>query len=238
MAINTQTYRGQRIIRYFDSSTKKTVGGIAPVHFFDHFLGKTGAFSATGAAIWGLLDTSAAGDTTPVVKDDATGGAFTIKLDATDEAQLSGIYFGDCQPFDVTACPIFETTVTITSASMTGIKLVMGLASAHNATFDNIATNLWFRLDGSLALLVEGDDGTTDTDDQSAGVTWTTATSKTLRIEADSLSAVRFFVDGVSVGTVAVAAATGNLQPYFAITKASGTTLATVDIDSVRVMTL
>ena len=60
---------------------------------------------------------------------------------------------------------------TLTVEGPTAQSLTIGLASAFNATLDSVATNLWFRYIASLVPVIEGDDGTTDTDDQATGVT-------------------------------------------------------------------
>lgn len=237
--LTTRNYSADRINRMYDAATDVTLNVNAPVNFFDDFYGKTGATVASGSGIWTALDTSSAGDTTPVIGA-LSGGSFKILLDATEEAQLSGLTFGDKLNFNLDTALIFETKFTITSADMTGITAVWGLATAHNATADSITTNAWFRLQGSLAALIESDDGTTDRDDKTTGVTLVTATSYVFRIECLGGFA-NYYINGANVttagtGTTFPLPASNNLvQPYFALAKASGATLCVLDIDYCRV---
>ena len=48
---------------------------------------------------------------------------------------------------------------------------------------------------------IEGDDGTTDTDDTDSTIDWAENTFATFRIDATNLSAVKFYVDDVLVPT-------------------------------------
>ena len=60
---------------------------VAPVVFYDDFLG-----NALATAAWGTRDTGAA---TEAVVADAANGAVGLALDATNEIQLAGIDWAD-----------------------------------------------------------------------------------------------------------------------------------------------
>ncbi len=124
---------------------------------------------------------------------------------------------------------------TVTTAQ----TAIIGLGSAFDTTLSNIVSNLWFRLSASLAVTIEGDDGTTDTDAQAASpaTTLVADTYYVFHIDATNLSAVKFFIDDVSMGTVSVPllSASTPLQFIGGLKKASGTGTITMTIDYWRI---
>lgn len=207
------------------------------VEMFEEFLAQSGSSSLPN---W-LKGVTAGAGGSPVAdfKDSADGGQFELSTDNTSEAQIAGLYGEDKLFVDITRNPIFEARVSIAPAGATFTadeRVVIGLASARNATLDSIAVHAWFRVEGaSNVLLVEGDDGTTDTDDQSAVVSFTKGSFHTYRIDASDLSAVAFYVDGALVGTVSIPLATGNLQPIIEHQRDAGTEENTILIDYVDI---
>lgn len=191
------------------------------------------ASSGTLPAPWGTQDTSAAGSPTLDYSDDAAGGQYVLKLAADNEVEAITLYFADQLVFDITKGLIFQARIKIdpdvTGAGgdlAAGDIIVCGLASARNATLDNIATHAWFRFEGANHnILVESDDGTTDDDDNDTGVDWVDATFVDLAIDCTNLSAIGFYVDGVRVAQTSAAAATGNVQPFIEVTKAAAANL-------------
>ena len=75
--------------------------------------------------------------------------------------------------------------------------------------------------------MLEGDDSTTNTDDQatSPATSIVDDTYITVAIDLSDTSAVKFYIDQVFVGTVAIAAiaSTDLLQPYIEMQRAAGT---------------
>ena len=168
--------------------------------------------------------------TTPTVAcatDD--GGCVDLATTSTSEGQLAVLYQNDVLMYDVRKIhqawwvAKFVATDAVTN-------LALGLASAHNTTLDSVATNAWFRVIGATsqtAVVVETDDGTTDTDDKAAG-SLTTVYKKFLIDFTQGLGDVRFFIDGarVAAGTTFNMSSLGaglNVQPYCSFAKASGT---------------
>lgn len=162
----------------------------------------------------------------------ARGGQISLILATTNEAELTGVNWADNLTVDAFRGPIMEFRMSITpdvtgagGLFAAGDILVAGLASAHNATADSIVTNAWFRFEGAnLNITCETDDGTTDSDDQDTLVDYVSGTFLTLKIDMTTLSAVKFYVNGVLKKTLSMAAivATGTgLQPYFALRKAA-----------------
>lgn len=205
------------------------LGGLRYTGVFEDFLADAGA---TLPKPWGTQDTSSAGSPTLDYVADQAGGKYVMKLATTTEAEAITLYWADQLMIDVTKNPLFlaylkiESDVTGTGGVFAaGDKLVCGLASARNATLDNIATNAWFSFCGANHnILVETDDGTHDTDDQDTGVDWSEDTETFLAIDAADLSDVRFYVDGVDVTPstgMNMHHATGNLQVFVELTKAS-----------------
>lgn len=178
---------------------------------------------------WGTQDTSAAGSPTLDYVADAAGGRYVLKLATDNEVEAITLYWADQLMIDITKKPVIEFRIKVESdvtgaggLFAAGDKLVMGLASNRNATLDNVTTNAWFMFTGANHnIYVESDDGTTDTDDTDSGADWAENTFVTLRIDCTNLAAVKFYVDNVLKAQTAISAATGNVQPFFELTKAA-----------------
>lgn len=210
----------------------------ALICFFDWFnRGQT--YSTTpGFNGWTIKDTSSAG--TPTYANQ-NGGGVKLLCDNTSEAQIVTLYQND-----VLAVPLLNLQRVRFSAKVSGIDavttLVMGMASAQNDTADSVATNAWFRMQGSAstsAIVAETDDGTTDNDDVATGATLS-STSKEFIIDfSRGITDIRFFVDGQPVAlatTFSMNAATSTtyVQPFVQLQKASGTGVPAVTIDHIE----
>lgn len=211
--------------------------------FIDNF-NRAQAFTTTpGQNGWTILDVSSAGTPTYLtVTED--GGAADLAFDSQSEAQTVVLYNNDVLIYDVRQIKSVWWILKVTAFSAVS-TLTAGVASAYNATPDSVATNAWFRMQGSVsttALLVETDDAVTDNDDKATGATLGTTYKKLLIDFTNGISDVRFFVDGARVGMGNGAAANDgrfdmsgltaglNVQPYISLQKASGAT-----VDAVRV---
>jgi hypothetical protein len=178
---------------------------------------------------WGKQDTSAAGSPTTDFSADVAGGVYVMKLDTTNEVEAITLYFADQLTVNIAKKPVLRFRLKVESdvtgaggLFAAGDKLVMGFASARNATLDNVVTNAWFMFAGANHnIYTESDDGTTDTDDQDSGVDWAENTYADFRIDCTELGAVKFFVNGVLVATRSIPLATGVVQPFFELTKAA-----------------
>ncbi len=194
---------------------------------------------------WLLQDTSSAGTPVTDYVDDEVNGRYELTSDSQAEAQALGLNFNDVLLLDPALGPILEAGVIWTPAGAAGTaetRFVVGLASARNATLDSIAEHAWFRVEGaSMALLVEGDDGTTDTNDQATAVTVVKDSLLRLQIDMTDLSAVAFKAKvgsgaWVSCGTVDISDASGLMQPFIEYQKDSGATVNTLTVDYVKVL--
>jgi len=179
--------------------------------------------------------TRTAGSPLAGIVDDTANGEAKFETTATNEAQVSGFDWEDQLLIPATRRPVVAFRLkhdTITTAQ----RAVWGLASAYNATFDSVTSNLWFRLQAAMDLLVEGDDGTTDTDDSDTGENETADTYAIYVIDARDLSAVRFYKNDRLLSTVAVSALTVSslLQIVGWLQKDSGTGAVDMVFDWIR----
>lgn len=209
---------------------------------FEDFLGN--AVNTTSGP-WAISDTSSGG--TPTYVNTAgvgNDGRFVVTLDSTSEAEIVDLYWGDKLPIDIDKGPIayFRLQFPSMAANET---VCWGLASARNATLNNVAANLWFKIegdDGALGVVVESDDGATDHDDK-VGFTASAATDYEWKIDCTTKTDVRFYYRATLGGTwtrlasgttFTMANYTAGLQPFVRVAKASGTTQPTINIDYIR----
>jgi hypothetical protein len=190
--------------------------------------------------------------TTPTVAKVANevNGVWRATLAATSEAETAGVDFGDSLMLNIPTAggthvnavtkPIFEAYVRIPTALTTAQTVVIGLATAFNATLTSIAEYAWFRFTANMNVLIEGKDGTTTTlaqVPQSGTLTLTANQFYLFTIDMTFLDAVRFHVDDGYLGSVNMSALTAamKLQPAIYLQKASGVTTPTLDIDTAHV---
>lgn len=232
----------------YDKSTAESLVPMFPIVFYDDFLGADTAIptSAESGCKWLGKIVKTSGNPTVAKEADGIGGVVALALDNTDEAQGAGLYWGDQESLSLEKGLIFEARVTFSVLPLTGtetVQAVFGLAGAYSAAPDDIDCNAWFRVESSAntALLWETDDNVTDDDDNDASITLVAGTYNIFRIDATDISAVKFYVDGVLVGTGSMAGLTGaigNVQPYFMVSKAvsaHNTGTGTMKIDYVRI---
>lgn len=170
--------------------------------------------------------------------------AYVITSDATSEGQSGQLTHGDQLTINPAKNPVFEAWVELTPAGATFTadeRVVVGLVSPHtNAedALDSATNNVWFRMEGAnLNVLVEADDGTTDTDDQDSGIDWVKGQLHHFKIDMANLSDIKFYVDGVEQTGAAVAASalSASLQPIFCVQRDAGTEVNTVEVKRYRV---
>ena len=77
--MSTKGFNANGHLTFYDSSTHERTMPFAPVTYYDDFLGD--AIDAK----WTLLDTSGAGDTTPLLGADIANGTVQMPLDTDDE---------------------------------------------------------------------------------------------------------------------------------------------------------
>jgi len=228
------------MIEYFETATQERVGNVAALGFYDDFYGK--AIDTTFT--WTAIDVSAVGLTTPVlIADSATAGAcglVSLPLDATSEAQETGLTWGDQRTLVLNAGVQFECRLAYHTLPTTLGIAVFGLAADKNAVADSVTESIWFRSDASGAITVENDDtGAGETSKVATGITMVADVFHIFRIDCTTPTAIQFFIDGNRVATattfsMAAAAAALKLQPYFHLAKASGTGIGEIYLDYCR----
>jgi len=222
----------------YDKATFESVLGMFPVVFYDDFIGAAGGSIFDGTIRWAVIDV---GDATEAIVADSANGQFLLHLAATSEAEDAVLYMGDNKNFDVGSGLIFECRLDMAVVPGTGVCAVFGMAGDHNLDKDSVTEHAWFRLQASAALLAESDDTTNDNNDIATGITLVAGTYNIFRIDFTDLTDVKFYVDGARVasGTTFdmsnLTAAEQQMQPYFSLDKASGTTLGDLNIDYVRI---
>jgi hypothetical protein len=214
------------------------------VHVFEDFVGR--ALNVTDG-IFAVKDTSAAGTPTQAIVADAADGQFAMAFSNTNEAQILTLYTNDEQNIPSAKKPVVifrlktvaETGGAIDSATI----LAFGLASAQNDTLDSVASHAWFRLSGSQVLTLESDDGTTDNDDKTTGVTLTDDTFYEFMVDATVRTDVKFYYRASTAEQwtrlgnqgVTFTVDSAALQPFVQIQKAADTNTDAVRIDYVSV---
>lgn len=210
--------------------------------FFQDFLGGWTDAQDVGA----IYDASASGSPTTAVVTAGSNGQLQLKAASTSEAEDIAYYWGDKLQIPGNARNIyFEARIQIPTAITTNEDVVIGLSSAiDTTTLDNITRNLWFRLPATMALKVERDDATTDTDDQAGNVSVTLTAGTWYRFiiekKEDGTCYFRLQDDNGENDrlyySLSSAFGANNLQPVTLVKKASGTTTPELLVDYVLCM--
>lgn len=235
MGARTRSQYRSGIQTFFDDQQSfETVHPMAGYSFREDFDQK--AIDSTN--LWTLIDVSTTGNSTPILAADAASGVLRCPLDATSEAQESGVTRGDQRVLVLNQGLIIEYALALqTLPTSLGIA-VWGLAGDKNAVANTVAESIWFRADGSGAVTVETDDTVNETSLVATGTTLTAGTQAIFRIDCSVTTSVKFFINGNRVaGTTTFNMSTVptlKLQPYVHIAKASGTGVGTVDVDCIR----
>ncbi len=209
------------------------------MNYEDDFIGTSAAFpaSADPATPWLVVDTSSAG--APTYVRNASNAVITLA--ATSEVENVCLAHGDALSFDIDLIQRIQMRVKIGAAFTTGSELVFGLGSARNDTTDSVTANAWFKMVGASSTTLvycESDDGTTDKDDISSGVTLGTTFKEFIIDFTGGKSNVKFYIDGQRVAastTFDMSAYSSGLQPIIQLQKAANTNVDAVTIDYVSI---
>lgn len=250
MAIRAEQMRNGRWIRYYESTTNETIRIDAPVFEKLHFQGKDIArsISTTGSGQIVKTITGAAPPTGNMVTDEPRG-VLGMYLTNANQAQSVGFAFngpnattGAILPIRVTDCPYYEIYLKVKTLPTSGTVGLFGFASdwqeeSSADNVDTVATNLWFKLAGSGAFVMESDNATTDNDDKSTGVTATADDQyRRLVLDAEVPTDCKGYIEGARVAsstTFTISVASGVLQPLWYVGKPAGTTVGEVEVDYV-----
>ena len=210
------------------------------ITWHDDFLGNV-VIGTTGDAgsPWVITDTSAAGTPTYGPVTPSNGGEFAMTLAATAEAENLSLTFNDLLCFDIDKIDQIEFRLKTSATLDSTTDLAFGLCGNRNDSLDTLAQNAHFRLDGSNAVVVETDDGTTDNNDVATGQTLGDEHKRFVISFAGGTDDVKFYIDGNRVAgntTFDMSSYTGSLQPYVQLQKTSDDNTDSVTIDYVRVV--
>src|ERR1041385_7602050 len=166
MAVRAKNYQSGKPLQFFDDGSQETIQAIAPVVFYDDFLGTDGLKAATAGAVWTAKDI---GGATEAVVANAPSGVVALTLAVTSEEEEAGLTFGDKLDFIPGQGLVFETRAKVSVLPTLASDMEWGFGSAYIKDCDNVAQNAWFKVDGSGAVVCESDDATPDTDDAASG---------------------------------------------------------------------
>lgn len=217
------------------------MSGIQDLHCWeDDFVGGQTYTTTVGEGKWKITDTSSAGTPTYALVSPSAIGEIALTLESTSEVQNVCLDFGDKLCYDIDNLQSMEMRVKV-SGCTSGTTITWGLQSARNDNTDSTTNNVQFKMVGATsttAVVVETDDNTTDNDDVATGATLSTTYKRFYIDFTGGKSNVKFYIDGVRVAsstTFSMAAATGSLQPFVQIQKASNTNVDAVTIDYVQI---
>lgn len=203
--------------------------------FCDDFNGAVASFPTTAdpATPWLVDDTSSSG--TPTYTKGTSEAVLTLA--STSEIENVCLHFGDSLDFDIDSLLRVEFRAKVTASLDSATTVVMGMGSARADDPDAVAANAFFKLAGSNAIVVETDDGVTDNDDNPTGASLSSTYKRFVIDFAGGKSNVKFYVDGVQVGskTFSMANYSAGLQPIFQIQKTADTNTDSLTVDYVKV---
>lgn len=205
--------------------------------FIDHFDRAQEFTSTPGMNGWTLHDTSSSGSPTALCATE-DGGAAVLTLANTSEAEVLCLFQNDVLMYDLAQLNWVYWVAKFAAQADAVTTLTLGVGSARNTTDDSVATNAWFRVQGSVstsAVVVETDDAVTDNDDKATGASLLLVYKKFLIDFTNGLADVRFFIDGQRVAAGQAFNMSGltaglNVQPICQLQKASGTGVPAVSL--------
>jgi hypothetical protein len=211
-------------------------GNVGGLDFFDDFLGDWPAAATAVNRVWTKTETNGLG----VTASDQANGVLKLVLDNTEEAATAAIEMA-AAPFTITSNPVFEARVAIYDISAANTAdFNFGLTNASHATDMDAATRYaLFHLDGAaLDVKVQTTDGATTVAATDTTVNAVDDTFAVFKIDASDLTDVKFYINAtrvLSTTTFDISAWTGTCTPVFHVEKASGTNVADMRVDWVRV---
>jgi len=162
----------------------------------DDFLG-----AAVNTGLWTEVEV---GDSTKAVGL----SKLTYHLHATAEAEDVGLYGKDDKSFNLDKGWIFSCRFAMHVTPTVGAEVIMGMIndsygadSMRVSEADEIAIHALFVMDGSNVVVIHTDDGSTDNNGVATGITLVNDAFHIFTIIADSVTSVKFYIDGVRVAS-------------------------------------
>lgn len=238
--MSTKAKWNRGVLTYFDGSTFETTGRLAPICFYDDFLGASLVVPASGSAESGMEWSKkiVSANATVAGVGDETNGVIACALAANSEKEDAVLHMNDELLFSLANGVIFEARVKLSVLPSAAASIASwGLWGAW--ADGGSAFRVGFEAAGSGAISCECDDDATDTS-ASSGVTVLNTDWKIYRIDCTSQTNIKFFINGVPVCTSttfnnAASASNSKCQPHIGMYKASGTSTGTIQVDYVKV---
>jgi hypothetical protein len=207
---------------------------------FDELATIPASGSRANGSPWVQQITGAAPPTVTLVAD-AIGGAAAFTLTSDSQAQDATIHFDDNRHVSLDQGAVFQAYARLTTLpTLLGIAH-LGLVDDKDPSFLATSYNVGFTIAAGGVVSCNMDDNVTPLA-VASGVTMAVNTWYSFRIEAISISNIKFFIDGAVVaGSTAfsMAAVTGTanavLQPFAGIGKASGAGVGVMQLDTVDI---
>lgn len=226
------------LVRTFDTLSGSVSSSTQFVYEQDFPLAASGTLPAPLARD---LHNTASGD---YVNDEIVG-VYSLATAAVSEAQAAQLTFGNQLILNPTKDIIFEARVRVNIPGATPSadeRWVVGLCSDHTNSedaLDAVVSNVWFRGEGAnVNVYIEGDDGTTDTDDVDTGINYTDNSFLLFKIDMTNLAAVKMSINGTQVPTtldLSALTASNKLQPIFCYQRDAGTEINLLELDWFRI---
>lgn len=159
-----------------------------------------------------------------------SGGGLQMSLDTTSEAQVLTV-----DQNDVLSIPASQLQIVRIHADVSGVgahtTVLLGMATAENDAEGSVAEYSLFAIKGATNtgnVVVDTNDGTVANANLATGQTLGSTTKEFVMDFTNGLNDIRFYIDGQRVAasstliSMALAASTLNLQPYFQVAKTTG----------------
>ena len=231
------------------SGTLETVTSASPFQFGDDFVGAghTAGVPAAGSPASGYpwVKKIVGSPTGVALSANAAGGVMQCALAATSEAEEASLYFNDSLVFNTLSVGQIEWRSQLAVIPTGVAQAFLGVGTAWVGGPLNLARYMGFIWNSSGALYITTKDANGDTYSFAAApiggsaITTDAVLYHIYRIDWSNLSDVAFFVDGNRVNAVGSviwnpsSAANGILQPWHTVYKASGTGVATLNVDKI-----
>lgn len=228
----------------FDKVTFEITDASAAIFYCEEFMAagkQTFPTSVTQGTDWVKKQVKTAGAPDVTGVSSAGMGQVQAALDATSEAQEATLYWGDNKHLDVTKGLVFECRARLSVLpSAAGVQAIWGLANTWVSPPDSNTFYLEFGATANGTILMRSQDGVTQ-NGISSGLTVLATDFHIYRIDATNLNDIGYYIDGAQMNTpgqikFAATGANAILQPMFGVFKASGTGVATLIMDYVKVI--
>jgi hypothetical protein len=186
---------------FYDGTTYETVRPVAPVYFFDDFLG-----NVTNTDCWTVIDVGA-GSTAQAAS------VLTITENVAGATDENGVYFKNDKPFNKSKGPIFETRMALNVAPTLGTEIIFGLmkdsltpGAGRILVADELLVYAMFGFyttvgAGLIPVIRTKDAGATSAITSTAVTAFSLDVYHVFRIDCTTPADIKFYVDGVGVAT-------------------------------------